>query len=246
MAETVRLNLGILGTNVYILTNPETKRSIIIDPAARPDKIDQEVKSRGLTPEAVMLTHGHFDHMGAARETADLYGVPLWCSRADEAMLEDPNLNLSQIYTRPVSIHADYFYSEPAADRGVSAAAETHEVTAEAGSFADAGKEVPEYLKQISDTRIPTCLGDMWVIDTPGHTTGSVCLYFPKHQMLMSGDTLFAGSVGRSDLPTGDEDAILKSLNEKLMKLPDETKVYPGHGPATQISLERMNNPFVW
>ena len=80
---------------------------------------------------------------------------------------------------------------------------------------------------------------------TPGHTLGSCCFYFEKQGILFSGDTLFQGSVGRSDLPTGDWDQLMKSVNDILMKLPDETIVYPGHGPATTIGEERKYNPFV-
>lgn len=83
-------------------------------------------------------------------------------------------------------------------------------------------------------------------IYTPGHTIGSCCYYFKKEGWLFVGDTLFAGSIGRTDLPTGSYDDIMKSVNEILMKFPDETVVFPGHGPATTIGRERMSNPFVY
>lgn len=83
------------------------------------------------------------------------------------------------------------------------------------------------------------------VLHTPGHTEGSVCLYFPAQQKLIAGDTLFAGSIGRTDLPGGSFDKIIRSLHEKLLALPDETVVVPGHGPTTTIGAERENNPFL-
>ena len=83
------------------------------------------------------------------------------------------------------------------------------------------------------------------VIHTPGHTEGSVCLYFPAQQKLIAGDTLFAGSIGRTDLPGGSFKKIMSSLHEKVMALPDETIVIPGHGPATTIGEERTTNPFI-
>lgn len=83
------------------------------------------------------------------------------------------------------------------------------------------------------------------VMHTPGHTEGSVCLYFPAERKLMAGDTLFAGSIGRTDLPGGDMDKIMRSLHERVMALPDETIVLPGHGPVTSIGDERKTNPFV-
>ena len=83
------------------------------------------------------------------------------------------------------------------------------------------------------------------VIHTPGHTEGSICLYFPKEKKLIAGDTLFAGSIGRTDLPGGSMDKIMRSLHTQVMALPDETEVVPGHGPVTTIGEERESNPFL-
>jgi glyoxylase-like metal-dependent hydrolase (beta-lactamase superfamily II) len=83
------------------------------------------------------------------------------------------------------------------------------------------------------------------VIHTPGHTEGSVCLYFPADQLLVAGDTLFAGSIGRTDLPGGSFDKIMRSLHDRVLALPDDTRVIPGHGPATTIGEERESNPFL-
>jgi glyoxylase-like metal-dependent hydrolase (beta-lactamase superfamily II) len=83
------------------------------------------------------------------------------------------------------------------------------------------------------------------VIHTPGHTQGSVCLHFVPLKLLVAGDTLFAGSIGRTDLPGGDYDQIIQSIESRLLPLPDETKVLPGHGPATTIGAERKSNPFL-
>jgi glyoxylase-like metal-dependent hydrolase (beta-lactamase superfamily II) len=83
------------------------------------------------------------------------------------------------------------------------------------------------------------------ILHTPGHTQGSVCLHLPAHQLLLAGDTLFAGSVGRTDLPGGDTRTLLRSIRDKLLTLPDATKVVPGHGPGTTIGEERESNPFL-
>lgn len=83
------------------------------------------------------------------------------------------------------------------------------------------------------------------VIHTPGHTEGSICLYFPEQKTLIAGDTLFAGSIGRTDLPGGSFDRIMRSLHNQLLQLPDETQVVPGHGPMTTIGEERETNPFL-
>ncbi|MBZ5571501.1 MAG: MBL fold metallo-hydrolase [Acidobacteriia bacterium] len=83
------------------------------------------------------------------------------------------------------------------------------------------------------------------ILHTPGHTEGSICLYFPAEQKLIAGDTLFAGSIGRTDLPGGSFDKIIRSIHEKVLALPDETVVVPGHGPLTTIGEEREGNPFL-
>jgi hydroxyacylglutathione hydrolase len=83
------------------------------------------------------------------------------------------------------------------------------------------------------------------VIHTPGHTEGSICVYFPQEKKLIAGDTLFAGSIGRTDLPGGSMEKIMRSLHTHVMALPDDTQVVPGHGPATTIGAERETNPFL-
>jgi glyoxylase-like metal-dependent hydrolase (beta-lactamase superfamily II) len=83
------------------------------------------------------------------------------------------------------------------------------------------------------------------ILHTPGHTQGSICLHFAPENLLLAGDTLFAGSIGRTDLPGGDSRLILRSLHDRLLTLPDATRVIPGHGPATSIGEERESNPFL-
>ena len=120
--------------------------------------------------------------------------------------------------------------------------------SAEKNVSAQAGRpytvKVDEYLR---DNALIT-EGDITfkLLATPGHTIGSCCYYFEEAGILICGDTLFQASVGRTDLPTGSESVMLRSIDEKLMCLPDETKVYPGHGPSTTIGYERVNNPFLY
>lgn len=101
-----------------------------------------------------------------------------------------------------------------------------------------------EYLRD--GTLCEECGISFKLISTPGHTKGSCCYYFEEAGILISGDTLFQASVGRSDLPTGSESVLIRSISDILMELPDETKVYPGHGPSTTIGYERENNPFIY
>jgi len=98
-------------------------------------------------------------------------------------------------------------------------------------------------LSAAPDSTQPPITGQ--ILHTPGHTEGSVCLYLPDHSLLLAGDTLFAGSIGRTDLPGGDTAAILRSIHHKLLALPDDTTVVPGHGPSTTIGQERATNPFL-
>jgi len=108
----------------------------------------------------------------------------------------------------------------------------------------DPGKvEIDSSIDQADTVKAGSLVAD--VLHTPGHTEGSVCLYFPTESKLIAGDTLFAGSVGRTDLPGGSSEKIIKSLHEKVMTLPDDTLVVPGHGPLTTIGEERESNPFL-
>jgi hydroxyacylglutathione hydrolase len=103
--------------------------------------------------------------------------------------------------------------------------------------------EIDNSIGQADTVKAGSLVAD--VIHTPGHTEGSVCLYFPADSKLIAGDTLFAGSIGRTDLPGGSSEKIIKSLHEKVMTLPDDTLVVPGHGPLTTIGEERESNPFL-
>jgi glyoxylase-like metal-dependent hydrolase (beta-lactamase superfamily II) len=110
--------------------------------------------------------------------------------------------------------------------------------------MASPGKvEIDESLEQADRVKAGTLAAE--VLHTPGHTEGSVCLYFPAQQMLIAGDTLFAGSIGRTDLPGGSFQKIISSLHEKVLALPDDTLVVPGHGPTTTVGEERASNPFL-
>jgi hydroxyacylglutathione hydrolase len=110
--------------------------------------------------------------------------------------------------------------------------------------MASPGKvEIDQSVAQADTVKVGSLVAD--VIHTPGHTEGSVCLYFPAEKKLIAGDTLFAGSIGRTDLPGGSFEKIIRSLHGKVLTLPDETTVVPGHGPLTTIGQERESNPFL-
>lgn len=198
---------GIISTNCYLSINENTKQAVIIDPAACPKKIFDFIEEEGLKIEAILLTHGHFDHIMGIDGFLERFSVPVYVHEDDERVMNDPRLNQSSIYT------AGY-------------------------TFAGA-----QYLR---DRQTLDLAGYTFeVIHTPGHTWGGCCYYIQSENILFSGDTLFQCSVGRTDFETSSTSDLISSIREKLMKLPDETIVYPGHMGATTIGYERENNPYI-
>ena len=201
------LVLGPVQTNVYFAMNRETGAMFVVDPAAAADRIIRKIEQMQGKPEAILLTHGHFDHIGAAREVADRYGIPVMALKEEAAMLQEPALNASLMMVgQAVSLKADRLLSD--------------------------GEQL-----QIAGFNIR-------VLHTPGHTAGGACFYLEEEEVLFSGDTLFCGSIGRTDLPTGSMRALRESLHGTLYALPDRTLVYPGHGEMTDIAFEKQYNPY--
>lgn len=200
--------LGLVRTNCYIVYTEETKKAVLIDPAADSRRIVDEVSALGVTPEAVLLTHGHFDHMLAAESLKNGYRIPVCVHKADAELVKHPELNCSQQF-----LHMSYSIS------------------------ADEELEDGQTLRFLD--------GALTVLSTPGHTEGSCCYYAKKENILFSGDTLFQGSVGRTDLPTGRAAQLVTSIREKLFVLPEDTLVLSGHGDQTTIGEEKQYNPYV-
>ena len=202
-----RFVIGPIGTNCYIVINEETKECFVTDPAACPPEFVSHIRSTGLKVQAVLLTHGHFDHIMGIDDFVREFPVPVYAHEAEKELLENAQLNSSAMYGM------GYTYSGA------------------------------EYLK---DGQVLTIAGfEIHVIYTPGHTAGGCCYYIPAEHVLISGDTLFHASIGRTDLPTGSSSQLVRSVREKLMVLPEETKVYPGHMEETTIVYEKKYNPFV-
>lgn len=199
--------LGVVGTNCYIVSNDDTKEAVVIDPGDEAEKVNDFLKKNGLTPKAVLLTHGHFDHIMGVDGVRDAWQVPVYVSEPEKALMEDPLLNGCGMIGRSVSVKADKF------------------------------------LKDKEEVAFGGMLFE--VIYTPGHTGGGVCYYMPQTELLFSGDTLFQGSVGRTDLPTGSMSTLVRSIKERLVNLPEDTKVLPGHGPSSTIGEEKKYNPYL-
>lgn len=201
------LVLGMICTNCYIVSDKNTKEAIVIDPADEAEKIIAYLKERQLSLKAILLTHGHFDHINGIEELKKHFFVKVYAGRAEDKLLLNPELNCSYQIAREVSVCADEWIEDG------------NQLTFGSLSFN--------------------------VIETPGHTRGCVCYYFKSEQVLFSGDTLFLESVGRCDMPTGNEQQMMDSIVNKLFLLPDETVVYPGHGNKTFIGYEKRNNPYI-
>lgn len=202
-----RFLTGILSTNCYVAWNEQTKEAVIVDPAAYSKKLAEFLREEGLKPQAVLLTHGHFDHIMGLDALLEEYPVPAYVHEAEKGLIADPKTNLSLTYTNGYVFEDATYVTD---GQKITAAGVTFEV-----------------------------------LFTPGHTSGGCCYYAETENMLFSGDTLFRCSVGRSDLPTGDETTLIRSIKEKLLVLPENTVVYPGHMAATTIQTEKTANPFL-
>lgn len=195
-----------MGVNCYLLSCPETKKAILIDPGAGSKVIANWIKEKEILVSSILLTHGHYDHIGAVEDLRELLGVKVAIHKDDAEMLIDPFKNLSRFMGQNMVL-------SPA------------EILLEDNQVLDLGNLT------------------LTVLHTPGHTPGSICLL--TDDGLISGDTLFNGSVGRTDFPGGSMKKLLKSIHQKLMVLDDDVKVYPGHESPTTIGRERLYNPFI-
>lgn len=201
-----RMTLGVCATNCYFLYKEGFSEVIFVDPADRGADIYTALKGKGLSVAAILLTHGHFDHIWGAQKLRELSGAKIYALDAEKVVCQDAYVNVSAQAGRKATIDPDEWLTD--------------------------GEEIS--LAGIS----------LKVIATPGHTIGSCCYYVPDAGFLIAGDTLFAGSVGRTDFPTGSMSKLIRSIKDKLFVLPDETKVYPGHGEETSIGEEKKYNPF--
>ena len=202
--KIIKLVVGQLQENCFILFD-ENKDAFVVDPGGSSENIIETIEKNSLNIKYILLTHGHFDHVGAVAALVKKYKAPVYLSKEDRAFLESPK-----------------------------------EVRASAFGMQIEAAEVDVFVKEGDE--IPFSEGKIKVIETPGHTLGSVCYLFENY--LFAGDTLFNGSIGRTDFPESDHFLMVESL-KKLKKLDDEIYVLSGHGPESQISYEKMANPYL-
>jgi len=199
---------GDLATNGYLL---EGKEGIICFDA--PEGMARELMRNNIKPVALLLTHGHFDHMWDSVLIGEDYNVPIYVHKADEHMVLDPSY--VKMFGVAPPVRAPSHVQNFNVPEGGTA------------PFHVAGEEFQMF-------------------HIPGHSAGSVAFYHPGWGILISGDTLFCGGVGRWDLPGGSRTALLQGLQKHLVPLPPETRVFAGHGPSTTIGHERETNPYLY
>ena len=209
---------GALQANCYLVAAGTGDACVIVDPGQDAEEpVAEAIREHGLSPVAVVLTHGHFDHCFAVAPICDGNNIPAWVHPDDQEMLSNP--------LKGVSAESRAFFGGKLAMRE------------------------PAEVRPLHDEAVLDLAGLSIVVDhTPGHTRGSVtfrCDTEEGGRLLFAGDTLFAGSIGRTDLPGGDVRQMAQSLRTKILTLDDETVVLPGHGPTTTIGRERASNPFL-
>jgi glyoxylase-like metal-dependent hydrolase (beta-lactamase superfamily II) len=210
------LPVGPLQCNCSILGDAISREAIVVDPGDDIPRIMALLARHSLTVKQIVITHAHIDHIAGAHRLKQLTGAPVLYNQNDLPLV------------KMMAVQATWL--------GIATpTVEAPDDTLDEGKLIAIGVS-PEHSREGLTGSI---------LHTPGHTEGSVCLYLPDQNLLLAGDTLFAGSIGRTDLPGGNTRKLLTSIHERLLTLPDEITVIPGHGASTTIGVERASNPFL-
>jgi hydroxyacylglutathione hydrolase len=215
---------GPWGTNCYVVATGPGAECVVVDPGYEAAAaVDQVVREHNLKPVSVLVTHGHIDHMWCVAPVAGSYDAAAYIHPDDRHLLTDPMAGISP-ETAGMLLGGSFEFAEP------------------------------DDVRELSDRQTVELAGLEFLVDhTPGHTPGSVTFRTPyagqaavePSEVMFSGDLLFAGSIGRTDLPGGDHPTMLRSLRDKVLPLADDIVVLPGHGEQTSVGRERATNPFL-
>jgi len=200
--------VGPVAENCYLFRQDDSDRALIVDPGDEPEKLLQAIEGLGVTLEGILLTHTHFDHVGAVAPVAKETGAEVWVPVIEKDVLA----NIMDYVPWP--------------------------------GFGPFESWDAEHTLEVGE-KLQMAGFDIDVLFTPGHSPGHVTFSIPDEQVVFSGDVLFQGSVGRTDLPGGDWATLLDSIRGLVDKLPEETTVYPGHMGVTSLGAEKRTNPFL-
>jgi hydroxyacylglutathione hydrolase len=202
------LTVGPVQENTWIARQDGAEQALLIDPGDEPEKLLAALKDLGTTPEAILITHCHFDHVGAVKAMAEATGAPVYCPEGEVFILE----NINDFVRFP--------------------------------GFGPFESYTPEHTVSGGD-KLHLAGFEIDVIGTPGHSPDHVTYSIAADKAIFSGDVLFQGSIGRTDLPGCDHATLMRSIQKLLDTLPDDTGVLPGHNDPTTLGQERRSNPFL-
>ena len=196
---------GIFATNSYFYIDDETLHGFLIDPGAEAEKLLQIISEKNFVIEKILLTHGHFDHIGAVEEIQKILKIPVCMQKNGGDYVKNPVWNLSTYFNLNMTL------------------------------------DNVNFLEDYSEINLNANKNfSLKIIPTPGHTTDSAIFYSAKDEIAFVGDTIFLGSVGRTDFPSGDEKILIKTLREKIFTLPSETILFSGHSEPTTVANEKF------
>lgn len=207
------VTVGMIQEHTYFFIDSETKHGFVIDPGDEAERLLKKIKEEGWIIEKILLTHGHFDHIGAVEVLRKALSCPVLIHEEGKSYLYNADWNLSSRHGNAYTMEADTYLVD--------------------GDIVE--------LEANADMNLR-------VIYAPGHTSDGTAFYSEKEKVVFVGDILFDGSVGRCDNPGGDMNRLLNSIRTQIFTLPEDTKVFPGHGNSTTIKKEIATNPFfnVW